>query len=380
MNRALTAILGFLALAVLAGSVVWTLGGSFERGTGFEPGSSLRSDPRGTRALYLLLEDAGLRPRRLIERQPPSGALLAVLEPRTTSPSRDLEIAEWVKRGGRLVLVAAPVEEGSEHSGFGHSGGASLAEILGLRAALGPAPAAPGERGPLQGFVEETAAQHWSVFPRSAEIWLGSAPRPVLVRLALGAGQVVALSDPAFVRNQGLREGSHLELALAIFVEPGLPVVFDEHGHGVAEQAGLAYVLGRYGLLPTAVGAVLFLGLVVWRTSPAPGAPPPRETRDMKDSLVDARAALYSRTLKTPELLALLERDVLVSVGERLRLPAPVSAEEAVKRLEQRRPELAARLKHALDDLRALRATPGGPKADGLVLARRLTSLIEEIP
>jgi hypothetical protein len=322
-----------------------------------------------------LLENAGLRPRRLIERHPPPGVLLAVLEPRTSSPGRDLEIAEWIKKGGRLVLVAAPVEEGKT---FG--GPASLAEILGLRAARGAAPAAPGARSPIRGFAGETVAQHWSAWPRGAETWLGEAPRPVLVRLAVGSGQVVALSDPALFRNSGLGKGDHLELAMKLFVEPGLPVAFDEHAHGVAEQAGLAYVLGRYGLLPAAVCALLFLGLLVWRTSPPARGPAPVEARDMKDSLVEARAALYARTLRTPELLALVERDVLLSLGERLRLPAPVSGDEAVRRLEQRRPELAARFAAALSDLRARRATAAGPTAEDLVLARRLTSLIEEIP
>jgi hypothetical protein len=305
------------------------------------------------------------------------------LEAGTTSPGRDRQVVDWVLAGGVFFIVAPAIEASAEGEPRGAERRVSLAELLGLRVRRGSAPAAPVADDPLASLAalhEEEAAQHWSAWPRGARIRLGQAPHPVLVDFVLGRGRVVALAEPSFLRNEGLAEGDRLSLALALLLEPGRTIVFDEHAHGLAERPGLAYVLSRYGLLPALGAFLLFLGLVAWRTSPAEAEPvdDAGAMGEMEDTLIHARAALYARTIRPHEALRVLERDLRHRLSERLGSPRPLAWPDLERRLAER-PALASRLRSAVAEVRRLRARPPLRLDDTLPMARRLFALIEEI-
>jgi hypothetical protein len=387
VSRAAGVLFALLAGGTLAVGVAWLLGTSFERGTRFEAGSSFRSDGEGARGLYLVLEETGHHPRRLLERVPPREALLASLAAETTGPSRDQELVDWVRDGGHLVLIAPKLEAPAKSSGLESPRGSrqvSLAETLGLRLQFGAASAAPAADSPFAewaGLGDEQARQHWSSWPRGARLLLGNSPKPVLVESALGAGHVTALAEPAFFLNAGLAHGDRLPLALTLLLGPHRPVVFDEYAHGVAAHPGLAYVLARYGLLPAFCAGLLFLGLLAWRTSPAEAepAPGPPGGGEMRDSLVEVRAAIYARTLRPRDALRLLERDFRHGLAERLGSARPLPWRELERRLAERKPAFAPRLKSTLLELGGLKAKPPLRLSDTLSLGRQMAALLKEI-
>ena len=149
------------------------------------------------------------------------------------------------------------------------------------------------------------------------------------------------------------------------------------------EESGLAWILQRYGLLPFAFSAVLFLGLLVWKTSApeSPRPPPGEDAAPVRDALVETRASLYARSLSPKELLDLLEKDGRASLAEAMGGKADHDCPpwpELVRRLGTRRPDLLRRLEEQVGKADWLRRHP--PKrSDALVpLARKLSALEKE--
>jgi hypothetical protein len=381
VKRVVAWVPAVVALLVLAGAGAAGLGLRYERGTGFPPGSTHRSDAKGLRALYLLLEETGHRPRRLTRAEAPPGALLVMAEPpAVSSPGRDGAIVKWISDGGELLLALPRVA----------TSGASaepprppLAERLGFRTTAGPIWGGPMEDSPFYelDLDEELAAQHFSHWPRDARVLLGGTAGPVLVEFPLGTGRVLALADPGFLDNEGLARGDRLSLALALTAGRGRPVVFDEFVHGVAERAGLAYVLVRYGLLPTAFASLAFLALLAWRTG-SPEAPAQEgETAEafVRDSLVDARALLYSRTLRPRDAVELVERDLRRNASTALGATRLLSWEELDERVRERKPALLGRLRALRNQTKAHQKRPPARLSDVVPYAKMAAHLLEEM-
>ena len=104
-------------------------------------------------------------------------------------------------------------------------------------------------------------------WPASARTLLSVGKRdikPEIAVLPMGRGQVVAIADPAFLRNDVLRKTAGAVLAVRILenVDPARrsPIVFDEYHQGYGEQTSMPAVL-REALLGTSWGrAILQLG------------------------------------------------------------------------------------------------------------------------
>jgi len=104
-------------------------------------------------------------------------------------------------------------------------------------------------------------------WPASARTLLSVGKRdikPEIAVLPMGRGQVVAIADPAFLRNDVLRKTAGAVLAVRILenVDPARrsPIVFDEYHQGYGEQTSMPAVL-RDALLGTSWGrAILQLG------------------------------------------------------------------------------------------------------------------------
>jgi len=104
-------------------------------------------------------------------------------------------------------------------------------------------------------------------WPASARTLLSVGKRdikPEIAVLPMGRGQVVAIADPTFLRNDVLRKTAGAVLAVRILenVDPARrsPIVFDEYHQGYGEQTSMPAVL-REALLGTSWGrAILQLG------------------------------------------------------------------------------------------------------------------------
>lgn len=405
MRRLLASLPLLLVLAAVALAVALPLLLAYERGRAYGPGSSQRSDADGLRALYLLLEEGGERPRRL-HRPAPEQARALLVCARPQLAEGDAQLVEWVQQGGVLLLAeelpapapspspspsASPSASPSPGSkrrrarpSFEFHEPAPLRNLLGLQLQRGAAPAvlSPGSRlSVLSGWPgDESARYYWLGRPKQAQVLLGSEQRPVLVEWRLGAGRVLALSDAAWLSNAGLPRGQRLALALALLREPGLPVWFDEYRHGLVEEPGLAYVLARYGLLPTAFALLALLALLAWHTTPAeaPAAPGGVERAPVRDSLVEARAGLYAQTLKGREALRLIEHDLLQGLARALG-GRPLSWDEAARRLAARRPALGQRLAALRREIEGERRGAPTPLPALLPLARRVAQFLQEV-
>jgi len=260
-----------------------------------------------------------------------------------------------------------------------------LTHALGLAVEAGTTPAAmPADSRLASVFPDwpsgDAAVYYWSAWPRDGRVLLGSPAQPILVEFSLGHGQVIALADATWLTNAGLARGERLRLALHLLRASGRPILFDEYRHGLAEQPGLAYVLARYGLVPTAFCALLFLALVAWRTTPAE-APSPAEGGErmpVRDSLIEARAGLYVRTLRSAEAARLVEREL--RSGLAAALAQPLASWDALRRrLGERRPALAGQLDSLRRELEAERRDLRGA-LEGLVpLMRRVARFIQEV-
>jgi hypothetical protein len=363
-----------LALFVLIGGAVWSLQLAYAGGHHYAAGSSLRSDAHGARALYLLLRESGHEVTRATRPRPPAGALLFSLEP--LPADRDQELLNWVQEGGTLVLAAREI-------GSDKARGQDIGERLGLRLVAQAASAAPPGDSPwrdLAAFANETASQHFQ--PRSgSQVMLGSSAMPVALDLPYGQGHVIALADSTWLENARLDLAQHLELALRLVGPAGRAIAFDEYRHGLREQAGLAYVLARYGLVPASVAALLFLGLLVWRTTPAEAAleVPAEDAGEVRDSLVDARSGLYARSLPVSAAQRLIWRDLQQRLSAFVNAPALLPWTELERRLAVRRPSLAGQLRELRSEFGRFESTrPTGLQAV-LPLARRVALFLKEL-
>jgi hypothetical protein len=133
-----------------------------------------------------------------------------------------------------------------------------------------------------------------------------SGDRPVVARLARGAGEVLLLACPEVLENGLLASGDHLRLLEAL-AGAGRPVLFDEHAHGVVAEPGLLALLLDWGLGPS-LGLAALAGLaLLWRSrvrvGPAEDAWEDRRS-DAVD-LVESMGQLYEQALRRSEAAAL---------------------------------------------------------------------------
>lgn len=208
---------------------------SMAQGDVYPEWSTMRSDPLGTKVLYLALgRMRGLAVSRSFEswkETKPQAAMYVVMgaSPLLLSEKKDLD--RLLSGGGRLLVAAVPSRGKS----------ALRTEKLGF-VSVG--------RG-----VVELRSDEWKCLAGSRE----------RCRLA-EKGPVVFLADGAVLRNGELQEKRDTELMAQLF-GTGLPVVFDESHLGVVETGGVGVLMRRYRLFPA---MALMLGaamLFVWRSS-----------------------------------------------------------------------------------------------------------------
>lgn len=324
MNR----LAGLLLLAMLAAFVaglVWLLQTRFARGDIYPPGSSLRADPLGTRALHDAL--ARITPvsrhvRPLAELGDGRDATLFYLGAGPNHlrlPEREFtHLERFVSEGGRLV-IALRSGGGSRWDRLAHD-----AELAAERARTN-APRArrsqPREelepRDPSEP-AETDLEKHWGfrvpirpdtrareelqrfTVRRQAEealpseltwytpggigtdhdgwraLYARAGDPPVAIERRVGRGSVVVLTDTWHFTNEALRDDRQ-PAWLAWLAGTGRRVIFNETHLGIIEEPGVATLLRRYRLHGFFAALLALAALFIWRNSasfpPAPPAP-----------------------------------------------------------------------------------------------------------
>lgn len=208
---------------------------SMAQGDVYPEWSTMRSDPLGTKVLYLALgRMQGVAVSRSFEswkETRPQPVLYVVLGASPLMLADKKDVDKLVSGGGRLLVAAVPSRGKS----------ALRTEKLGF---------VPVARG-----MVELRSEEWKCL-------LGERDR---CRLA-EKGPVLYLADGSALRNGELQEKRDTELMAQLF-GTGLPVVFDESHLGVVETGGVGVLLRRYRLFPAMALVLAAALLFVWRSS-----------------------------------------------------------------------------------------------------------------
>lgn len=333
-----------LLFLLFAGGMVWLLSLQFARGNVFPPGSTLRSDPLGAKALYETFERL---PAYRIERNflpwgevelSPDSALFALSLPREDLAAffelEDPQLMGDVARGAHLVGVLEPGqgdeaetanEEESELDSEAEEDRdakpekgrdkrekqTSLEErllpfgefwtgydtLLGLPIEGDFREAGPAVRADVEKFsgLPETiswqSTRGFGEAPKAWEVVYRRGDTPVVVRRAYGEGQITLVAGNYLVRNEALlkqREGSFL----VWLAGEQSRLIFDEAHLGTVRQTGVATLLREYGFLTLLAGLAIPGALFVWR-SLVPVVP---ERSRQREETAIVRAARGSET------------------------------------------------------------------------------------
>ncbi len=292
---------GILAV-VFAVSLVRLFQYRFAAGDIYPPGSSLRADPLGSKALHAALSLLpGMRVGRnhepLARLAEPAGTTLLILgvppgAKGSPMPTTDeTEVLERLARAGARLVVA--FEHQSPESatnvwrrGFANlraSAGASTNRDPSLDARLGfdlSATNAAGEVARRAGAFHSLRDTMpwpggWSLAGLGPE-WRAVYERagaPVVAERPLGSGTVVLVASDYPFSNASLRR-DHPSEFLAWIVGPNRRVVFEETHLGLSLQPGVAGLIRKYRLGGLIAGLAVLAALYVWRQTSRFNPPP----------------------------------------------------------------------------------------------------------
>ena len=283
--------------------------------------TSYAADPNGARGLYEVAETLGWKTsRRLTGFGVPldSSSLYLVLDPAVELTAGEVgRLLDAVRKGAGLVVVP--------------NRGSRIADSLPVWTAAG------GMFSPVYQVTDSSYATPRDQIVSQAQMWpratlrarepvhsdkivflaakrfhgksagegapAGESIDPVVLGIPFGAGRIVAIADPTFLRNDVLRHGRTVMLAIRALEwalpDSASPVVFDEYHQGFGRHASIFGAIGSFlGTTPSGL-ALLQLCiaglLLIAALGPRPLVPIRREQIERRSALehVDALAAAY---------------------------------------------------------------------------------------
>lgn len=274
---------------------------------------------------------------------PPTNHALLLLSPaRSLSAERFAKILDWVRKGGRLLLM--PDEAPSLDPVLRHWSVAVTDQPDAGEPEILQIPLREGTKA----RVEMPRTRRLAVTRKGAQVQEGTAAGLAVVRYAEGSGSVTFLADAGFLANDRIGENDHAALAWAL-VRAG-----DDAPAGVwiavrNEVPTLAQLLRRYAWMALASGALLIASWL-WYAGARFGPllpDPPRDRRSLLEH-VEASGDFLWRTGRGDELLQGARQALFHRIDVRepgwSRLPAP----ELIQRLAVAARLPSARIDHAL--------------------------------
>jgi len=228
-------------------------------------------------------------------------------------------LAQWVRRGGRLIMIgSAPQLTGQETKTLGRPAQRRVARS-----------GAPLEASAFGGAVATLASTSHTRFVvgRGSHglVLLADRGGPLVVRVPLGHGAMLFISDPRLFANNALARADNARLAylLARPRQRGRIIAFDEALHGSVRSRGWWETLGvpeRIAFTGTVLAILLALAGGALRLGPAIALRAVREPP--ADEFIAAVAALYARSRARGAAIALLAGDVTGTSAASMQLRA----------------------------------------------------------
>ena len=289
-------ILSFSLLLVLALASLYQLFAlRFEAGDVFPPGSSLRSDPQGSMALYQALERAGgaklQRNYRSLARQKVTASTILLLgnshHELTTADKKEItEVDQLVAAGNRVVVAFNPVTTAPACTAAPAPKPVDANPPKPVKApdtawgiSTGSLPVAEG--APDKTLIKATLAEAGLALPAEIRLLSRLTLQPpstgwrtvyavdgkaVILERSIGSGSLVLVSDSSLFSNEALKADRQTALLAWLLGEHGR-IIFDEYHLGVSEQGGIMALARRFGLLPLIGVLLLLAGLYIWQQS-----------------------------------------------------------------------------------------------------------------
>jgi hypothetical protein len=293
------------------------------------------------------------------ESESPKKKQTAAHKQRPANPLLTFDEAEWVERGGRIVLAMAgaigPLRVQYDAEGVAR-------KVF---------PFAPGiERVSLP---ERRGINPLSLGPRMVALYI-SGTSVVAAREPLGAGDIIVVAVPEMFENKNLSIGNHLPLLIALS-GASRPVYFDEYVHGLASADGPLDLMKEWRLGPFLLLILAAALLKLWRGASRVG-PPEEEFRDTRSEAVDlvsSLGALYQKAMTDSEALALyqdaLTRTVAAQSGLRgealQKRVTDLMGEKLTARRQAKSPPLQLSLQRINNAFKKLERRSVAPAASG---------------
>lgn len=292
------------ALAYLVAALVFVSAGTRRDRSAFAAGSAFNDSGHGlslayrylgsrARPLTRPLDRDATEPGAVVLRARACGARLTLL-----TPAEQV----WVMEGGRLVLAFG------EPCRFLAAAGADSASP-----AAKVFPVWPG----VTRFEPGKARPLGAGLPPGTRTLLARGREALASVWRHGRGEVVFLSGPQMLENDGLARAHHLRLLEAL-VAGRSAVYFDEHLHGLREDKDALDLLMDWGFGPALALAALVGALAFWRAKARVG-PPDLDRREAPADavdLLDSLARLYDRALGARDSLTLYHQHLARAVAQ----------------------------------------------------------------
>jgi hypothetical protein len=398
-NNKILVIALFFVLTLFVVGMVHLFILRFEAGDVYPEYSSLRSDPRGSKALYEGLEKLpDVAVSRLYQplaklRDDPAKTLFYLGA--NSGSEGDLyedtvkDLEALVENGGRLIISFSPVgkeapahSEGETEEGSGakeerlnqgpeKSDGdedqqtdenlsglffrpISLADRWGFRFSY----AGSGEdsqnayaslvaQSPIKALPSSIRWHTTLYFDRLDNAWrviYGRDGRPVMIERHFGSGTIVLSADSYFISNEAMLRDRYPEL-LAWLVGTNRELIFDETHLGVSENPGIVALGRRYRLHGLVIGLLLLASLFVWKNSVSFVPPSDRSLPGEESLFVAGKDSatgftnLLRRTIPPQDILTVCCEEWKKSFSHARKASAdPLGRIETVVRLEKMQP------------------------------------------
>jgi hypothetical protein len=297
---------------------------------------------------------------------PSTPGLLFIFTPAGFNGDEAQAINAWLLSGGVLVYAS-------------EDGDAALDAQLGLHRSPAATAASVRATAPILGGVDtvQGADRAGAFVPAAAQVPLlrDRSAKVLGVKETVGAGQVIALSDPLILCNGYLPQADNGRLAadLMAMTPAGGRVWFDEFHHGAAARQSpqTAWMTTPWGIALLSVVAILFIGLALRgrsfgpRISLRPSAD--RSSAEYASAVGSLLHRTGARRLTLETLLAASRRALAEQVG----LGADAPRDQLNTALAQRAPVASAELARAEREL----ANPALSETELLLLTKRLHEL-----
>jgi hypothetical protein len=370
--------LRLLLVLIVAFAGLYLLIGSEEAEEPTDPApSSYNATYPGLKACYLLLDELGLKPRRLTGRFPKTidhNGVLVVAHPTFGVTDRDIKtMLTWVRKGGHLFLIGDDFTDpntGDPQEGI---------TLTRSRTGAGIANVSASSSSPFSQYVGpmRSGPFRYKKTPPSSTKLYGDARGALLVEWREGKGRITALADADPLTNRYLNDAGNARLAVWMMGKE--PALFDEYHQGYAREPEEPSFWKQLGApLRLALYQIFFAALLMgWTLSRRFGKPivPPFEGRRTAGEYVISLGTLMRRAGADRTALEIVGRTFRQELAAWVGAPPDLPDAELLEAAAERAPFPRERI------ARALEASHGRPPAgmDALKAYRLIAEVREEL-